>query len=297
MSLKEKEMVFGIHEEGIKNAFRAEIFDLSPLHMDSVQILDASVCGVIREYLPKFANVAPLVPYGVTVKQVQPVDLFNTPGFNPEEFVPAVALYKQRKVDKDGKEYHVISIGISGDVLQSDITGYLELDPGLGTKIQSNMVCLQDSLRNAAVQSYSRIAEVCPYAAPSDHWSDFKGHFEYLRDGKRKPGYEGAAHLAAVYVVPVVPDAFLTFYHADYEMLGWFTQDDLINIASTQLAMAEVLEEDANVHWAGFANPRMQERLGHIAMIPMEPWSQSLAMDPNGNFNNMLRNALYHQQL
>lgn len=296
---KQKEMVFGIHEESITEIFGGPTFDLSPLLASKEELMDASLCGVSREWLPKFGTIAPLVTYGVTVKQVLRPDMFGMSS-DQQEYVPAVAVYKQRKLDKEGNQYHVLSFGVSGDVLQGDMRSYMEMHPTLEIKCYSNLMSTRDSLHVAALRHYESHVEICPvgviYTQDELHRS-FSGRFEFLRDGKRKPGYEGAAHIAAVYIIPVAPEMFVDFRHPDYEMIGWFTQEDLLNIATTQQAMEEYRLEDPEAHWAGYADQRTQDRLGKVAMITMEPWSRMLAMDMSGDFAEMLRGTVYHQQL
>lgn len=297
---KSKELVYGVREEAIKEVFGADTFGLSPVGSDRYEILSGSTCGVARGYLPKFANVAPLVTYGVTVKQLPARNAFGSDLFCKEELVPALAVYKQRKTDKDGKDYYVLSFGVSGEVLLCDVRGYSEVDPILKESYHTNMICLQTSLSVAALRHYNRLVEICHYGAPFDDVAfhkNFSAHFEFLRDGKRKPDYDGAAHLAAVYVVPVAPDAFTGFHNPDYEMMGWLTQEDLRNVAMAQQAMENTRSDDPSVRWGGFADEQMQNRLEIIATFTMEPWSRMLAIDENGDFASMLRNSVYHQQL
>lgn len=287
---KQKEMVFGVHEEAIKDAFRAETFGLSPLHSDSIQIMDAGIFGVVREWVPKLGNVAPLVTYGVTVKQVPSSDFFGRLD-EVREYAPVVAVYKQRKTDKDGKEYHVLSIGISGEVLQSDVTGYIELDSLNGMRRASNVICLQDTLSRAAMRHYANMTESTELIQRQDY------PFQFLRDGKRKPGYEGAAHIAAVYTVTLDLTDEVFFPQDGYEMMGWFTLSDLMSLAHTQTVLTELAEDGDDIHFVGCTDPRVEGKLGHLWRIPLEPWSHKLAVDESGYFEHFIRNAVYHQQL
>lgn len=287
---KQKEMVFGVHEEAIKDAFRAETFGLSPLHSDSIQIMDAGIFGVAREWVPKLGNIAPLVTYGVTVKQVPSSDFFGRLD-EVREYAPVVAVYKQRKIDKGGKEYHVLSVGISGEVLQSDVTGYIELDSLNGMRRASNVICLQDTLSRAAMRHYANMTDTSELIQRQDY------PFQFLRDGKRKPGYEGAAHIAAVYTVTLDLTDEVFFPQDGYEMMGWLTLEDLQILAGTQMALADLKEGGQDIHFVGNANKGIESRLGHLWRIPLEPWSFELAVDQSGYFEHFIRNAVYHQQL
>jgi len=287
---KDKELVYGLFDEVIKEVFVTETFDLSPLCSDKIELMDAALCGVARGWLPEFKTIAPLVTYGVTVKQVPSSNLFG--GFGDErDYVPVVAVYKQRKTDKEGKEYHVLSIGLSGDVLAGDITGYLELDSKHGIKRTSNVICLQDTLSRAAQRHYTNATETMMLMQREGV------NFQFLRDGKRKPGYEGSAHVAAVYTVTLDPTDEVIFSQDGYEMMGWLTLEDLQILVHTQMAIADLKENGQDIHFAGNVNKGIESRLGHLWRIPLEPWSYELAIDQSGYFEHFIRNAVYHQQL
>jgi hypothetical protein len=306
---RKDEMVFGLFVDGLVEVFSEETFDLSLVSIDKIGILDCSVVGVARRHLSKLPMVAPLVTYGVTVrgsaissKQLDILDVRadGQPGCFDE---PTVALYKQRKTDKDGKEYYVLSVGVSGEVYKRDICGYLQMGCGMGLQRETHTVSLGDSLRQAIMRHYPTKVELTSLTyvldgtglnsaeytlAAASNGADFQCTF--LRDGLKKPGYEGGAHVAAVYFTSVAPDTNLLFNDPDYEMLGWFRVQDLQSLAVVQETKDILAEEPDRKPVQYLFNPAsVQERIGHLVDIPMEPWTQRLCMDISHEFDYMVR--------
>lgn len=298
---KDSELVFGLFEECVVDMFGAPTFGMCYGGGMRHQLLDVGMCGVARGYLDKFTTIAPLVTYGITVKQMPPLDLGGRYQLDADEraYVPSVAVYKQTKTDNEGKTYEVLSIGISGDVLQGDITGYPAQVDGYYRK-QSNNIWASATLGNAAKRQYQAKVETSLMAIDYDNevfHKNFQEPLHFLRDGKRKPGYNGAPHIAAIYAVPVPVTALMDFLDDKYSMMGWVSLNDLQNLGYMQQARAEMLEEDPNhskIEY-GFAKADLQERIGHLINIPLEPWSLALVTDDHDELERYLRGVTYKQ--
>ena len=289
---RREQMVYCFAEDAIKEVFGGDTFNYAVPYVNW-RTLDASLCGVARQYLPKFKTTAPIVTYGLTVKGVPDNNLpslardswdFRT---NSPELQDAVALYKQRKVDAQGLEYFVLSIGISGEVYSKDLMGDL------------NIVDAASTIHRAAYRNYCSMVDISSgiyiTQGTSHQNSDLLDHSlmlaadsppGYLRDGKKKPGYEGAAHIAAIYIVPVPVDTAISFNDPDYEFVDWFTTEELMNLAFTQRALKTL---DSDVIFAGMVNQKLNERLKNLWHIPMEPWTHELCVH-----NTFLEAAVEH---
>jgi len=298
---RDSELVFGLFEECVVDMFGAPTFGMhygGGLHH---QLLDVGMCGVARGYLDKFTTIAPLVTYGITVKQMPPLDRQGRYQLDADErdYVPSVAVYKQTKTDNEGKTYEVLSIGISGDVLQNDICGYpVQVDEYY--RKQSGQIWGTETLMHAAKRQYQAKVETTLMAIDYDNESfhkNFTPPIHFLRDGKRKPGYNGAPHVAAIYAVPVPVTTVMEFLDDKYSMMGWVSLSDLQNLGYLQRARAEVLEEDPKLTSIeyGFALEPLQKRVGHLINIPLEPWSAALVTDDHDELERYLRGVVYKQ--
>lgn len=293
------QMIYGFNEDGIKLAFGDDTFDLSFAKVDYWQELDRSFCGVARRYLPKIKRVAPIATYGVTVRGIPEnnrpgafEDTMDLRAHSPS-LQNSVALYKQRKVDAQGLEYFVLSIGVSGEVYSQDLQGDLQI-------VHANA-----TLNRAAYRNYAKMVEidsglyVTNGQAMNDGWplQDYAMQnsqsmpFMYLRDGKKKPGYEGAAYIGAVYVVATPVDTIISFTDDDYEFVDWFTLSEIQMLAYTQKALVDIRKENPNIAYL-HADPKVEIRMGKLWEIPLEPWSLSLCIDDTCEFEHMVNSYI-----
>lgn len=247
---KQDIMIYGVDERTITEVFQNPTFSLTALNDEQIKLLERSMCGVTRSYLPKFNFVAPLVPYTLTVKRGADGHL-------------KIAVYKQRKVNNEGKEYFVQSVGISAEVPFTDIVSYIDAEDRHLLK-QLSIIDLVGSIRVATFRQYNQLVDLTsntcyekydnPVITPVvTRRAEVIG---FLRDGKKKPGYEGCAHIAAVNLVTVPTDTYFRFTRPEYEFMGWID--------------VEFFEVIANKQNAGYVDPLLDG--------PLEPWSLSLGV-------------------
>lgn len=292
---KQYEMIFGLHEDGIVDTFGGKTFDLSIIHSNEVRTLDGCLMGVSRRNVSAVDGFAPLVTYGVSVKKMFDVHdhysgLMDIRGSGHTMTDPRIAVYKQRKVDNNLKEYFVLSIGLSGDVFKGDLVSNVVTSLKL---CNENVIDLTTVLQNAAYRNYND--KVDAYMVNQEMFDNcvlagLCTPFTFLRDGKKKPGYSGTAHIGAVYVIPTALENDLSLKDFDHTPMGWFTLEELRTVVAAQDGMASV-GQPITPETFGFANPGYQERLGQLVLTNFEPWSERLIMDSTGEFENLLQHA------
>lgn len=291
---KQYEMIFGLHEDTIPDALNNKVFDLRLLPSRNTQILDAGMMGVSRRNQKVVEKFAPLVPYGVTVKKFNGsetgyADLMDVRNTHEHAVQPLIAVYRQRKFDNYAREYFVLSIGLSGEVFKEDIRPSAQFNP---THTSERMVFINDSLVNAAYRDYSAKVEViAPFQEETlDRilTNALTTPFTFLRDGKTKPGYLGAPHIAGVYFVPVPIEYDISFHDSNCSMMGWFTQKELKDVIAAREGLDAAGYHDRVPDTARFQDAAMQNRLGPLVHTHFEPWSASLIMDGSGEFAHIV---------
>lgn len=297
---EQHELIFGLHEDGIKESFKAETFDLVLPAFDSFDKLDRSVCGVSRHYLGAFKNIAPIITYGITIKGLpsEPLGMYVDSSdlrLHPDR-QNKIALYKQRKVNAEGQEYFILSIGLSGEVITRDIVGedlIVDLNKTLNVSIYHNytdMVNISSGLfiSNGGISDLDLAQDALQ--------TSYTFPYFWLRDGKKKPGYEGAAHIAAIYFITTPVDTVMSFKDEDYEFVDWFSLYELQILASTQIALEDIRCDSPEIVYAGCADQKLQDRLGKLWEIPLEPWSLNLCLDGNGELAHMVETLVNNQE-
>jgi hypothetical protein len=296
MSFDEKqyEMIFGLHEDGIVDTFGGKTFDLTGTYTSEARTLDACLMGVSRRNASAVEGFVPLVTYGITVKKVPEqhnhyASLMDIRGqSNLHE--PRIAVYKQRKVDNNLKEYFVLSIGVSGEVFKGDLISNLVTRLGL---INQNVIDLTTVLQNASYRNYTD--KINNMVVDPEHFNNsilvgLSTPFTFIRDGVKKPGYFGPAHIGAVYVLPISLENEVSYNDTNCVHMGWFTLEELRTVVAAQEGMAAV-GQPITPETFGFANPGYQQRLGQLVLVNFEPWSERLIMDSTDEFENLLRHA------
>lgn len=285
------EMIFGLHEGGINEVFGGKTFDLSLVHSEKQIVLDTSVMGVSRRAQSAVNVFAPLVTYGVTVKKSNGPETFygDLMHVNARDSVraPLFAVYRQRKFDSNAKEYFVLSLGLSGEVFKEDIRPSAQFTPA--NSIQRT-VYLNEALVNAAYRNYRDKVDLT--AAHQIEVLDkmlvgaLTTPFTFMRDGKKKLGYVGAAHIAAVYFVAIPIELDISYHDDNYNLMGWFTQKELQNVVAAQEGLAK-----AGLSYVpdtfSFADPVLHRRAAPLVGTPIEPWSVKLIMDESGEFEHI----------
>lgn len=247
---KQDIMIYGVDERTITKVFQNPTFSLTTLSNECFKELERSMCGVTRSYLPEFNFVAPLVPYTLTIKR-------GTDGYLK------IAVYKQRKVDNEGKEYFIQSVGISAEVEFTDIVSYIDAEDRHLLK-QLSIIDLLGSIKVSTFRQYNQLVDLTSNSCYEKYdnpvitpWAARRAEvIGFLRDGKKKPGYKGCAHIAAVNLVTAPTDTNFRFTRPGYEFMGWID--------------VEFFEVIANKQNAGYVDPLLDG--------PLEPWSLSLGV-------------------
>lgn len=285
---KQGEMIFGLHEDGIADAFGRKTFDLKLLSPRNAENLDTCVMGVSRRMGPKIEAFAPLVTYGVSVKKSNgPENVYANLMHVTEDGrskAPLIAVYRQRKFDNYAREYFVLSIGVSGEVLKNDVRAATHFNPPNPIE---NSVYLNEALVNAAYRNYSDKVEVtAPFALGALHnilTNALTTPFTFIRDGKKKPGYTGGAHIGGVYFVAFPLEIELSYADDNMTHVGWFTQKDLQLVVAARDGM-----DSAGINHVPdtfrFQDPATHQRLGQLVHTHFEPWSARLIMDGSEEF-------------
>lgn len=288
---KQGEMIFGLHEGGINEVFGKTIFDLSLVASMHIQSLDASVMGVSRRAQAAVDTFAPLVTYGVTVKKSNGPETFygDLMHVNARDSVraPLFAVYRQRKFDSNAKEHFVLSLGLSGDVFKEDIRSSQQFNPSHDIE---RMVFLNEALVNGSYRNYRDKVDLSAAfqieTLDSILTCSLTTPFTFLRDGKKKPGYTGAAHIAAVYFVGVSMEHEISYHDDNLNLVGWFTQKELQHVVAAQEGIASAGLSSVPETFS-FADPVLQRRVGPLVATPIEPWSVKLIMDSTGEFEHI----------
>jgi len=288
----DNEMIYGLHKGIFMEVFKEEHFGYQDAMHGTFRVLEPGVMSGQRSFINNNEIIAPFVTYGITARGLPAIgDMLDERAFGRFS-QPRVeyAIYKQRKVDGEGKEHFVLSIGISGFVTMNDVQGYFLAEPDNSNGLMLTLGCrvpqidLQATLSRAIATNYSSIVNV---ATPCIHGGipyleryaptilEETQVIGFIRDGVRKPTYKGSPHLGCVYVVNAPDASMVEFLDPDYTFMGWLDNDCLTGLCLLQ----EVLDD--NTKTAGnviFANDRhgMEERIQHLINIPFEPWSALL---------------------
>lgn len=240
----------------------AECFDLIRFGDANTRVASQTLCGVNTNYLGLMNFAAPLVPYGIVTRRI--------PGRSLDDSNVEIALYKQQKKDRT-----VLSVGLSGSVLNEDLLGVSKFTIPAGPALGCGPMTYSDFpeiIDNAGHRIINDELKYYLASGPFHH-----GVLGFMRDGVKKPGYVGAAHICLPYLVEVRYDVVPKYFDKDKEFVGWFKPRHLMSIAQLQ----DVAESDPEFiqHFVGFADREFSARIGENALTPMEPWTAKLVKD------------------
>lgn len=241
----------------------AECFDLYRIGDINTNVASRGLCGVVKDYLSKFNFAAPLVPYAIVVRRI--------PGRSFDDANFEVALYKQTKGDRQ-----VLSIGLSGSVYPVDLEGATRVvqqpTPGAIGGGPLTYYNFMDVIDNAGHRIVNDTMKYYLASGPFYH-----GLLGFMRDGVKKPGYEGAAHVCLPYLVEVRYDVVPKYFDSNLEFIGWFKPVQLMSIANLQQALA--VDPSLDEHSIHFADLDLDEKIKGNAKVTMEPWTAKLSND------------------
>lgn len=240
-----------------------DCFDLIKFGDINTRVASMALCGVNSNYLSLMTFAAPLVPYGIVVRRI--------PGRSLDGCGLEFALYKQTK-----NERAVLSIGLSGSVLVDDFEGVSKFveGPRAGT-LGGGPLSYPDFPEVIANAGHRVINDELKYylaSGPLHH-----GVLGFMRDGVKKPGYLGAAHICLPYLVEVRYDVVPKYFDKNKEFIGWFKYSQLSSIVNMQMAVSDdpqLAENDLR-----FADLDLDAKIKGNVLVAIEPWSVKLISD------------------
>lgn len=286
------DFLYGVDERVLTEVLMFDVEDpYQPIGDVNYTLMEGSICGCARNYLDKFQFVAPIVPYGLIVR--------HRKGFGTKQLLDhvtpdantsctyEVAVYKQKKGDKE-----VLSLGISSDVFNMDVVSYYELGLKHLTK-QLPKIDLLGSAMNSARRELKRLVSMDETKSTTIQFLGF------LRDGIKKPDYNGAAHLGMPYALVVDDDAVIGYNDDNYQFMGWMNATELTAFMTTQEVMKE-MEQEALIKGKvehHFFSPSLEAKLRPLMDYEFEPWSKALFFDQpiDGCIQNAMHKHHYGQ--